>query len=281
MGLRYSILGFNQEEVVKLRKVITKEVRGNVKQIELKLDITDLLIINHLADFANRKKVTKMIIDGSIFFWVSYNTIIEELPILDIKKQALADRLSKLVELGILEKKVQTCGSSANMTFFRMGETYEKLRYNEGYGSKTQEASYSTTIPSSSQLRDVNNIVDNNIVNIKKEDTIVSKKDEENEFVERMYKLYPTKCPCRNASLGKCSKDKDRIKRLLKTYTKEQIEAVIKNEVETKYGKSWMQKFSTFLNNFPDPNCLFDGNQNKSDVESKDDKLIIDGVEYQ
>lgn len=106
-------------------------------------------------------------------------------------------------------------------------------------------------------------------------------KSKDDDFAERMYSIYPSKCPCRNASLGKCSKDKDRIKRLLKTYTKEQIEAVIRNEVETKYGKSYMQNFSTFLNNFPDPNCLFDNNQNKADAESKDDKLIIDGVEYQ
>lgn len=176
--MRYSILGFNQEEVLKLRKTITKELHGEVKQVELKLDVTDLLIINHLADFPNRKKVTKIILDDKIFFWVSYNTIIEELPIIDIKKQALSDRLAKMVELGILERRIQTCGSSANMTFFRISEAYETLKYKEGYGSQTQDISYSTTIPCSNQTQDINNIVDNNIVDIEKEDTNVSKKDE-------------------------------------------------------------------------------------------------------
>lgn len=264
MGLRHSILGFNQEEVLKLKKTITKEVRGEVKQVELKLDVTDLLIINHLADFPNRKKVTKIILDDKIFFWVSYNTIIEELPIIDIKKQALSDRLAKMVELGILERRIQTYGSSANMTFFRIDDLYERLKYKDWSNSQTQ---------------DVNNIVNNNIVNIEKEDTNVPKKGDENEFIERMYKLYPTKCPCRNVSLGKCSKDKDRIRKLLKTYSMEQIESVIKNEVETKYGKSYMQNFSTFLNNFPDPNCLFDSNEVYSQKQS--DELIINGVKYQ
>lgn len=73
------------------------------------------------------------------------------------------------------------------------------------------------------------------------------------EFIERMYKLYPTKCPKRNMSLGKSSKDKDRIAKLLKKYTKEQIEFVIKREIEEKFGKHYMQNFSTFLNNFPEP----------------------------
>lgn len=177
MGLRHSILGFNQEEVLKLKKTITKEVRGEVKQVELKLDVTDLLIINHLADFPNRKKVTKIILDDKIFFWVSYNTIIEELPIIDIKKQALSDRLAKMVELGILERRIQTYGSSANMTFFRIDDLYERLKYKDWSNSQTQDVSYSTTTPCNSQTQDVNNIVNNNIVNIEKEDTNVSKKD--------------------------------------------------------------------------------------------------------
>ena len=106
-----------------------------------------------------------------------------------------------------------------------------------------------------------------------------NKNKDYNEFIEKMYKLYPTKCPCRNMQLGKSNKDKDRIKKLLKIYSMEQIEKVIKNEIETKYGKTYMQNFSTFLNNFPDPNCLFGGVGSKE--EQKADKLVIDGVVYQ
>lgn len=192
MGLRHSILGFNQEEVLKLKKTITKEVRGEVKQVELKLDVTDLLIINHLADFPNRKKITKIILDDKIFFWVSYNTIIEELPIIDIKKQALSDRLAKMVELGMLERRIQTYGSSANMTFFRIDDLYERLKYKDCSNSQTQDVSYSTTIPCSSQTQDINNIVNNNIVDIEKEDTKVSKKDRDLLF-EECWKLYNRK----------------------------------------------------------------------------------------
>ena len=81
---------------------------------------------------------------------------------------------------------------------------------------------------------------------------------EEDEFVERMYSLYPSRCPKRATSLGKTKKDKDRIRKLLKCYSMDEIERVFKHEIEEKYEKQYMQNFSTFLNNFPDPNALVD-----------------------
>ena len=83
---------------------------------------------------------------------------------------------------------------------------------------------------------------------------------EEDEFVERMYFLYPSRCPKRATSLGKTKKDKDRIRKLLKCYSMDEIERVFKHEIEEKYEKQYMQNFSTFLNNFPDPNTLDNGN---------------------
>lgn len=78
------------------------------------------------------------------------------------------------------------------------------------------------------------------------------------DFIDRMYLIYPTRCPKRNASLGKTKKDKDRIRKLLKFYSMDEIERVFKHEIEEKYEKQYMQNFSTFLNNFPDPNALVD-----------------------
>ena len=78
------------------------------------------------------------------------------------------------------------------------------------------------------------------------------------DFIDRMYLIYPTRCPKRNASLGKTKKDKDRIRKLLKCYSMDEIERVFKHEIEEKYEKQYMQNFSTFLNNFPDPNALVD-----------------------
>ena len=82
----------------------------------------------------------------------------------------------------------------------------------------------------------------------------------------------------RNSPLGKSSKDKERIRRLLKSYSMADIERVVRNEVETKFGKAYMQNFATFLNNFPDPTLI---GGNVSGVENGDGKkMIINGVEY-
>ena len=102
--------------------------------------------------------------------------------------------------------------------------------------------------------------------------------DSNDDFVEKIYSLYPSKCPKRGSSLGKSKKDKDRIKKLLKTYTKEQIEAVVRKEIADKHGKQYMQNFSTFLNNFPDPSIM-EGNE-KVNAKKEDTKLVIGGVVY-
>lgn len=105
------------------------------------------------------------------------------------------------------------------------------------------------------------------------------KKKEYDEFVERMYALYPTKCPIRGATLGKSYKDKERIQKLLRQYTEDEIESVFKNEIEEKYNKHYMQNFSTFLNNFPDPNVMFSDSE-EGEQMTKEDKLIINGQIY-
>lgn len=102
--------------------------------------------------------------------------------------------------------------------------------------------------------------------------------DEVSEFVDRMYAIYPTRCPKRNASLSKSHKDKMKIRRLLKIYTMEQIEQVIRNEVDSNYGVNYMKNFSTFLNNFPDPTGSDCATAHATAQDS--DKIIINGVEY-
>ncbi len=133
--MKYSIFGFSQEYAIKLKK----EQDGKVK----KLDATDLLILRDVADFMNRSKIIKYTIDDKVYFSIQYATILEDLPILDIKKQALSDRLDKMVFLNVLEKIVVK-NQSGTFIAFRMGEEYEKLLYS---CTNTQ------TAPTSSELQ--------------------------------------------------------------------------------------------------------------------------------
>lgn len=72
--------------------------------------------------------------------------------------------------------------------------------------------------------------------------------------VERIYDLYPTKCPISGRATGKSSKDKQRIESLLKKgLTEEMLSATIKRYIEeSKTSTSYIKNFSTFLNNIPD-----------------------------
>ena len=114
--------------------------------------------------------------------------------------------------------------------------------------------------------------------NLAKVNGVKSGDTDTDEFIERMYALYPTKCPKRNTSLGKSYKDKDRLRKLLKRYSFEEIERVIRHEIESKYEQTYMQNFSTFLNNFPDPNTVEESTYAATPQQSG--VLIIDGQEY-
>ena len=114
-------------------------------------------------------------------------------------------------------------------------------------------------------------------VEVEKKEKSIEVTEDTSEFVERIYKMYPTTCPMRGTSLGKCKKDKERIKKLLKDYTEEQIEYIVKKEVEDKYGKAYMQNFSTFLNNFPDPSCI---EVATSQPKENKGEVIIGGITY-
>lgn len=133
---------------------------------EVRLDVIDLLLLNQIADFPNRASIMKIIDDDKIFFWMSYNEILLELPILNLKKQALRDRFDKLVLLGLLEKRI---GKVGNMTFFRLTDRYESLRYDMlSYGGDnesvfTDRGVYSNTQGVCSQIHTISEYNNNNI----------------------------------------------------------------------------------------------------------------------
>ena len=163
MGLRYSIFGFSQERVM--------SVRATQGGKELRLDVTDLLLLNQVADFPNRSNIVKVLEGEKMFFWMSYSEFLEELPILNLKKQALRDRFDKLVTLGLLEKIVNKAN---NMTLFRLTDMYEKLKYGSMiYDTEkgcvvNYEGVYSDTQGVCSPLHTIS-VYNNNIINKEKE----------------------------------------------------------------------------------------------------------------
>lgn len=168
-NMKYSILGFNQDCVLKLQK----EQDGKVK----KLDATDLLILRDVADFMNRSKIIKYTIDDKVYFSIQYATILEDLPILDIKKQALSDRLDKMVFLNVLEKIVVK-NQSGTFVAFRMGAEYEKLLYS-CTNSQTTPTSSELQVQMYSTTNHNTNITNNSSTKEEKEDNKLSSQKKE------------------------------------------------------------------------------------------------------
>lgn len=75
--------------------------------------------------------------------------------------------------------------------------------------------------------------------------------------IDEIYKAYPSRCPIQNRSLGKSHKDKDKIKALLKTNSKEKLLKTIELYAsDCKKTGAYMKNLATFLNNLPDTESL-------------------------
>ena len=128
--MKYTIEGFSQ-----------------VKAVELKLDIADLLILRWVVDFANTDRMVKMQVGNKIYFWLKYEGLLKELPILGITKDGLYRRLMRMVEKGVLEHTTIKQGGTYSM--YRLGVAYDSLVSTEdiegtelnprGYGIKSVE----------------------------------------------------------------------------------------------------------------------------------------------
>ena len=143
--MKYSILGFNQELVCAIKKDVQTD-NGNIKR--LCLDVVDSLILKDVSDFMNRSKIIKLTIDDKIYFSITHKCILEDLPILGIKQQALKDRIDKMVQLGILDKKVVR-DNGGTWVGYRTTKVYEDLIYS----NDNQDGVYPTTGGGCSQLQ--------------------------------------------------------------------------------------------------------------------------------
>ena len=126
--MKYNIFEFSQEVALTFKRDAEVIINGKKSIKTLSLDVTDLLILQVVADFMNRKSIIKQIIDDKIYFWISYKCILDDLPILDIKKQAFTDRLNKLVLFELLEKSIVK-NEQGSFSFYRIGDKYESLKY--------------------------------------------------------------------------------------------------------------------------------------------------------
>lgn len=116
--------------------------------------------------------------------------------------------------------------------------------------SHTDSATTPTLIPTQSSSTNVE--YDRKQENKNKEEDIQKKKDTAS-AVARLYSLYPSSAVRSGGSRVslKSTKDKQKLERLLKTKTEEELANTIKRYLSEKPG-AYIKMFATFLNNLPD-----------------------------
>ena len=117
--MKQTIEGFNQEYAMTLKKTVATS-KG---EKTVKIDCTDLVILRWFTDFYPNMR--KTIIDGREYVMVAHSKLLEDLPMIDISKEAFIDRMKKLVGFGILDYQLVKKGGT--FSFYTFGENYIHL----------------------------------------------------------------------------------------------------------------------------------------------------------
>ena len=167
-----------------------------------KVDFIDLAIFDCICAFAQTNICTKIIIGDETYFLIKASLIKEQLPLLGISTdRGINKRIDNLIECGLIERCPQN--KSLKHPYYKLGNLVSDVLF-----TTWNNCSKSTMNDCSKSYIYINNNTGNNIDNddnnkdnkIEKDNISIVESDDE--FAERMYKLYPTKCPVRGVSLG-------------------------------------------------------------------------------
>jgi len=102
--LKYTIEGFSQ-----------------VESIRLGLDVKDLVLLRWIVDFYNTGCMDTHLFQGIPFFWIKYEYVLRELPVLGItSKDVLARRMKDICKSGLLEGRIFE--AAGHKTYFRFNK---------------------------------------------------------------------------------------------------------------------------------------------------------------
>lgn len=106
--MKFTILGYSQ-----------------TKLIEFGLDTTDALLLRYFVDFKDSGTMVKEEIEEKTFYWLKYEGVIRELPILKLKRDTVYRRFKNMAKKNILSHK--TIKRNGVYSYFDIGENYIKL----------------------------------------------------------------------------------------------------------------------------------------------------------
>lgn len=111
--MKYTVFGFSQEELIKH-----------------KMDLGDAAILRFFVDFRGTGKMKSEIIGENdqkqSYYWLKYNAVIEDFPLLNMKKDAVYRRMKSLVDKGILIHQ-HVKNKYGSFSYYEVGPLYESL----------------------------------------------------------------------------------------------------------------------------------------------------------
>lgn len=99
------------------------------KMYEYGIDVVDATVLRWFIDFQNSDKVKTLTDRGKIYYCVKYEEVKNDLYFLRFRnKRTISARFDRLVEAGVLEKKmVYDGGTFTYFTYFRTTDRLKKL----------------------------------------------------------------------------------------------------------------------------------------------------------
>lgn len=169
--MKYTIEGFSQE-----------------KAIEYGLDFEDLIILRWFVDFS--PKMSQKQIDNYTYYWINYQSILKDLPILGFRsKDRLYRKLKNMTDKNILKHK-GIKNKEGSFSYYAFSDNYNKLigENNEPYVKNTVPRTLKTTEQNNSSIKEINNICPS-----KDEQDSSLKEQEKADNFDKIWKLYPRK----------------------------------------------------------------------------------------
>lgn len=145
--MRYSILGFNQEELVK---------QG--------LDLADTLLLDYVYNACVSPTLKKTHDENDQpHVWLQHKKLLEDLPIIGIGEEALKKRLYKLIDKGMLSSMVKNDEIRGRRTYYTITVNCERLRFSDQVYLNTlsQERPSVSEYTSDNKLNSDNKLKDN------------------------------------------------------------------------------------------------------------------------
>ena len=124
-----------------------------VEEFGINISLVDLCIFEFLKSFETKTYCQKeKLDDGNIYFWVSHDLIIDQLPILGIKsKRRIISHINKLVDVGLLSRygKTQELGKS----YYKFTELADK--FDSGHTPSDENVTPPLTKTSHNNIQDI------------------------------------------------------------------------------------------------------------------------------